>query len=107
MKFLLIKSFTLIKSAESMSKDNLFLSIQLRKQQIYSFIQNEGDTVFVPEGYRHAVLNLETSVAITHNFVKTKDKKVFLNWIDKNKLSLDMDSADFMRVKDLINKNFN
>mmetsp|Transcript_6435 Transcript_6435/g.14033 ORF Transcript_6435/g.14033 Transcript_6435/m.14033 type:complete len:334 (-) Transcript_6435:199-1200(-) len=30
-------------------------------------LQRAGDTIFVPEGWRHAVLNVETSVAVTHN----------------------------------------
>ena len=80
--------------------------INNNKKVIYSFIQNKGDTVFVPQGYQHAVLNLNTTVAITHNFVKTKDKNIFIDWIDKNKFSLDMDTADFIKVKELVNKNY-
>ena len=30
-------------------------------------VQREGETVFVPEGFRHAVLNEELAVAVTHN----------------------------------------
>ena len=29
--------------------------------------QRAGETVFVPEGFRHAVLNEELAVAVTHN----------------------------------------
>ena len=33
------------------------------------FVQRPGETVYVPSGWRHAVVNLELSVAVTHNFV--------------------------------------
>jgi histone arginine demethylase JMJD6 len=36
---------------------------------VFEFEQHEGDTVVVPAGHLHAVVNLEDSVAITHNFV--------------------------------------
>lgn len=38
---------------------------------VYQFIQYPGDTVFVPHGWWHAVLNLDDTVAVTHNYVGT------------------------------------
>ena len=35
----------------------------------YDFVQRAGETVYVPPGWPHAVVNLELSVAVTHNFV--------------------------------------
>ena len=39
-----------------------------RERMYLDFVQNAGEIVFVPAQWHHAVLNLEASVAITHNF---------------------------------------
>ncbi|GAB5031826.1 phosphatidylserine receptor [Nannochloropsis oceanica] len=61
----------------------------------YEFIQEEGETVFVPGGWWHAVLNLEDSVAVTQNFAsrvnfsavwrktRTGRKKMACRWLKR------------------------
>jgi histone arginine demethylase JMJD6 len=60
---------------------------------VYQFIQGPGDTVFIPGGWWHAVLNLEDSIAITQNYcskqnfdkvwkeTRTGRKKMALKWL--------------------------
>lgn len=66
------------------------------KKRIYSFIQEEGETVFVPSGWHHAVLNLEPSVAISHNFVSKNNKELFLIWLSENLEEVNLSAEEYL-----------
>lgn len=78
---------------EIVKKNN---NLKLKRKRIFSFIQNEGETVFVPCGWKHAVLNLKMSVSITHNFVSEKNETSFLAWMKSNLKSLDLNEEEFL-----------
>eukprot|EP00941_MAST-03F_sp_MAST-3F-sp1_P003649 g3649.t1 len=44
-----------------------------KDMELYEFIQYPGETVYIPGGWWHAVLNLEDSVAITENYVNEQN----------------------------------
>ena len=49
-------------------------TMQAEGREWYEFEQNEGDIVYVPQGWGHAALNLEThTVAVTQNLVTVHD----------------------------------
>lgn len=75
------------------------------KKIIYSFIQEEGEIVFVPSGWQHAVLNLESSVAITHNFVSRSNKTYFLSWIYENLDDLNLTVEEYRECVQALEEN--
>eukprot|EP00939_MAST-03C_sp_MAST-3C-sp1_P000490 g490.t1 len=49
------------------------------------FTAREGDLVFVPTGWWHAVLNLEETVALTQNFVSERNVRRVLHFLKKKR----------------------
>ena len=53
-----------------------FIKSHFRPEDIwFDFVQKEGETVYIPRGWFHAVINLETSLALTHNFCSVADTR--------------------------------
>ncbi len=65
----------LVKPGEDDEAINYFVDILPRIRQTYpharrsEVVQRPGDTLYVPAGWWHAVLNLDDTVAVTQNFV--------------------------------------
>jgi oxalate decarboxylase/phosphoglucose isomerase-like protein (cupin superfamily) len=57
---------------------------QLREQEVpvLECIQRPGDIIFVPHGWFHIVLNLENSVAVTHNYVSESNLQHVMHFLD-------------------------
>jgi histone arginine demethylase JMJD6 len=79
---LLVKGRKLMKPGEDDEAVDYFVQLlprilsdgeyqQLPDQRFVRFIQYPGETVFVPHGWWHAVLNLDDTLAITQNFVSS------------------------------------
>ena len=45
-------------------------------------VQEEGQAIFVPHGYWHMVVNLEDSIALTHNYVSSSNLGDVLHFLD-------------------------
>ena len=63
-----------IKSHEDDEATNYFIDLIPRVKaaypdvDVYQFIQYPGETLFVPGGWWHAVVNLDDTIAVTQNF---------------------------------------
>lgn len=73
----LVKCLDFIRKGEDDEAINYFVDFLPRLQashpdvDIQMFLQRAGETVFVPGGWWHGVLNLEDSIAITQNYCST------------------------------------
>lgn len=78
-----VKGLDVIRKGEDDEAVNYFVDLIPRMREKYPkldmrlFLQREGETVFVPGGWWHAVINLEKSIAITQvNFSRNIDTRL-------------------------------
>ena len=80
------KGLDVIKKGEDDEAINYFVDLVPRirakhpEVQIMEFVQEAGDTVFVPGGWWHAVINLDNTIAITQVY----SSNTLVHWIMKN-----------------------
>ncbi|KAM3724189.1 2-oxoglutarate and iron-dependent oxygenase JMJD4 [Dirofilaria immitis] len=64
------------------------------RSSVISFIQEEGEIVFVPSNWYHQVHNLEDTVSINHNFVNAGNADLIVELIFKRLMDIDRELAD-------------
>uniref|UniRef100_A0A0R3RG17 Jumonji domain-containing protein 4 n=1 Tax=Elaeophora elaphi TaxID=1147741 RepID=A0A0R3RG17_9BILA len=64
------------------------------KATVTSFIQEEGEIVFVPSNWYHQVHNLEDTVSINHNFINAGNADLIVELIIKRLVDVDKELAD-------------
>lgn len=101
----IVKGTDVIIKGEDDEAINYFVDIvpRIKKKygheiHMFEFFQEEGETVFVPGGWWHAVLNVENSIAVTQNYcshanfervwVRTRSgrKKMAVKWLNQLKI---------------------
>ncbi|UKB84721.1 cupin-like domain-containing protein [Chryseobacterium sp. MEBOG06] len=63
--------------------DNILNNKDPKLQPLYC-IQNEGDLVYTPSGYYHAVVNLDLTISLTENFINKTNYDVVYDNFKKN-----------------------
>ncbi|VDK75214.1 unnamed protein product [Litomosoides sigmodontis] len=61
---------------------------------VISFIQEEGEIVFVPSNWYHQVHNLEDTVSINHNFINASNADLIVEMVSKRLMDIDRELAD-------------
>jgi oxalate decarboxylase/phosphoglucose isomerase-like protein (cupin superfamily) len=75
-----------------------------KARNVYIFYQYPGDTVYIPYKYHHLVLNLSTSVAITHNYVPRMSERI-LSFLQDVKP--DLSNEKYQKLDDYVRNNMN
>uniref|UniRef100_A0A8R1Y5A3 Jumonji domain-containing protein 4 n=1 Tax=Onchocerca volvulus TaxID=6282 RepID=A0A8R1Y5A3_ONCVO len=64
------------------------------RASIISFIQEEGEIVFVPSNWYHQVHNLEDTISINHNFINASNVDLIVELLIKRLMDIDKELAD-------------
>ena len=53
----------------------LFVGLKFARRHCYTYIQEAGETIFVPSGWHHTVENLQDTLSINHNWLNRNNLK--------------------------------
>lgn len=96
----IVQAKAFVRSGEDDEAVNYFMDLLPRLKQAHApecieLIQYPGDTIFVPGGWWHAVLNIEDAVAVTQNFCSPQNfsrvwcktrvgrKRMAVKWLER------------------------